>query len=228
MIVYSNSCSYGKISDGKVYSEFVADYFGATFINSGIASACNERIIRTSVRDILNIIKSNDPSSVLVLIGVTNTFRGELWGSTPALHNDGHFYSFTSTTDFSKNSYLKEFYKAYDQEAASTNLCCQLVMLTSMLDYFNIRYLIWANTPHLKAIDWSANFVKPFYETIENNKNIISLFDFNFIDYIKNLGYEPLDKPYDQGGHANEMAHKEFSKFLIKKINDLHPTVSRV
>lgn len=218
MIVYSNSCSYGVISDGKVYGNFVAEHYNATFINGGSVGSCNERIFRVSVRDVLNLVKIHKPSDIIVLIGLTNTFRGETWDEQAAGTDDGHFCSFTASNNNLHQSYIKEFYKIYNQESAITDLTCQLVMLTSFLRDIGVQYLIWSNTPHLKSIDWSANFVNPFYKKIVADNNIFSLFDLNFIDYVSSRGHTPLDNSYDQGGHANEQAHKDFSNLLITEL----------
>ena len=219
MIIYSNSCSYGATSDGPVYSEFVAKHFDARLINHGLPGCCNERIFRTSTRDILKIVNNNNPNDVLVLIGLTNTFRGEHWGSTPAKHADGHFQSFTSSTQagFAKN-FQQEFYKLYDQEAAITNLLSHLVMFVSFLKNVNVKYLIWTNTPDLKSIDVTMDFVEPFYKHINKDKNILPLFDFNFCNYAQSAGHQTIDRPYDQGGHPDTNAHEYFSKFLISSL----------
>jgi hypothetical protein len=218
MIIYSNSCSYGVTSDGKVYSEYVAQHFNAKLINHGLAGCCNEQIIRVTTRDILTLVQTHDPMDILVLVGLSNTFRGEFWGKTVASFNDGHFCSFNSVSTSEQQLYIKEFYKIYDQEAAITNLLQQLVLFTAFLKQTGVRYLIWANSPDIKSIDWEADFVKPFYKEIINDSNIISLFDFNFIQHVEQLGCHTMDKPYNHGGHPDTIGHKLMSDWLIKNI----------
>ena len=220
MIIYSNSCSYGVDSDGPVYSEFISKNFNCELVNHGIGGGCNERIFRTSVRDILNILEHNSRNDILVLIGLTNTFRGEYWSLAPSLHQDGHFKSFTAVEISGvAKKYQQALYKIYDQEAAITNLLTQLVMFTGFLKDQQIKYLIWSNSQHLKPIDFTMDFIKPFYQHISKDSNILSLFDFNFCDFSKKNGYPTMDKPYDQGGHPNTHAHKHFAEFLMTKIN---------
>jgi hypothetical protein len=218
MIIYSNSCSYGVTSDGKVYSEYVAQHFNAELINHGKAGCCNERIFRVTTRDILTLVQTHDPSDILVLVGLSNTFRGEVWGKLASSFNDGHFYSFNSMSDSEQQSYIKEFYRAYNQEAAITNLLQQLVLFTAFLKETGVRYLIWANSPHIKSIDWEADFVKPFYKKIMDDSNIISLFDFNFVEYVKQLGCQTMDKPYENGGHPDTIAHRHMADWLINYV----------
>ena len=221
MIVYSNSCSYGVISDGPVYSDFVSKHFGAQLINHGLAGSCNERIFRTSTRDILQIVKDNNPTDVLVLIGLTNTFRSEYWGTNPSKYNDGHFQSFTASTSAGiAKRFQQEFYKLYDQEAAVTNLLSHLVMFIGFLKTVKVKYLIWSNTPDLKPINFTINFIEPFYSNIKQDNNILSLFDFNFCNFVQSDGYQTMDKPFNQGGHPDTHAHQYFSEFLITNINN--------
>ena len=167
MIIYSNSCSYGVITDGPVYSDILAKNFKSQLINHGLSRSCNERIFRTTTRDILTINENNKTDDILVLVGLTNTYRGEYWSATPATHLDGNFVSFTSSesgmTGLSKQ-YQKEFYKVYDHEAAITNLLNQLTVFTGFLKSLKIKYLIWSNTNHLDPIDFNCDFVKSFYK----------------------------------------------------------------
>jgi hypothetical protein len=216
VLIYSNSCSYGVVSNGPVYSDFIANQFDAELINHGSAGSCNERIFRTSTRDILKILNKHGAKDILVLIGLTNTFRGEFWGTTPASHQDGHFQSFTATS--AVENYTQEFYKMYDQEAAITNLLSQLVVFSGWLKHLNIRYLVWANSMHIKPINFTENFIEPFYKNVSQDTGILPLFDFNFCELAQQNGYQTIDQPYEQGGHPDTQAHKHFSDFLITKL----------
>jgi len=218
MIVYANSCSYGVVTNGKTYSEIVADNLSATLINHGSPGCCNERIFRVSTRDILNLVQNTDPSEILVLIGLTNTFRGEVWSDTLALFDDGYFKSFTATNSSKFDSYIKQFHIAYNQEAAIINLLQQLVTFTCFLKSMGIKYRIWANTPHLQPIDWNLSFVKPFYEFVMADKNILSLFEFNFVQHAESLGYKTCDKPFNDGGHPDSAAHEIMANWLLNQL----------
>ena len=55
MIVYVNGCSYATVSDGKRYSEFLAESLGATAVNAAVSGSCNNRILRSSQRDLINL-----------------------------------------------------------------------------------------------------------------------------------------------------------------------------
>ena len=87
MILYANSDSYGILSTGKVYAEFIAEAISADrLINSGLSGSCNQRIIRTTIRDCLTLKKEN--KDIFALISIAQPNRFEYWGEV-AVNNDG-------------------------------------------------------------------------------------------------------------------------------------------
>ena len=74
MLIYSNGCSF-SINEPHSYADYVAQSLNAELINKGQLGACNRRIIRTTMRDLLEI-KSNN---VMALIGLAIMGRTELW-----------------------------------------------------------------------------------------------------------------------------------------------------
>jgi hypothetical protein len=222
MIVYSNSCSYGVMTDGKVYGQVIANRLQADFINKGIPGSCNQRILRNTCKDILELQKLQSPNEVLVLVGLTNTFRDEIWGSKnhhPETH-DGHFFSFYSPEEGVKESlftdYIKQWFTIYDHEAAITNLLHQVSMISTFLKTKGVRYLIWSNSPDLKPIDWKQDFVNAFYNASLSDNNIIPLFEKNFVDYSLSLGHGSFDNVKNpRCGHPESGAHTAWAEFLI-------------
>lgn len=223
MIVYSNSCSYGVYSNGEVYGQFIADFYQADFINKGIPGSCNQRIIRNTCKDILKLQKSCHPEDILVLVGITNTFRGEVWGSKCHYPDtkDGNFFSFYSPESDIKESlftdYIKQWYTIYQHEAAITNLLQQILMLSSFLKNQGVRYLIWSNSPDIEPIVWQNEFVNSFYDACLDDKNIIPLFEKNFVDYSLAQGHGAFDNIKNpRKGHPDFLAHKDWANHLIK------------
>ncbi len=224
MIVYSNSCSFGIVSDGKVYADFIASALGADLVNKGINGSCNDRIFRTTVRDLIEI-REKTLEDVLVLISVASLYRYEYWGNTHS-DNDGNFQSFQigSLTD-KNNSYpqeIKEFAKHWfvsqtDYEAMMLKLYYNLVVLTTFLKANNFKYLIWAGPNAVyKKFDEQTPFIKTFINFC-NQTNIISLTDFNFCDYCLSQGYTPIDfNQFGNNGHHGELAHNAFSNYLLE------------
>jgi hypothetical protein len=226
MILYSNSDSYGVVSDGKVYSEFIAKKLNVELINRGRGGTCNERIFRTTVRDILELKKTN--KEILVLISIATLWRYETWVGKNKFpdDNDGHFFSFqigaiedsNNYHDNSVKTFAKEWYLQSNYEALMTNLYYKLILLTNFLKSNNCKYLIWSGpTGIFKEIDYNTPFIKNFDEILQEDKNIIPFLNFNFCDWCLNQKFVPID--YDQFGiygHHGESAHQAFADFLLK------------
>ena len=88
--------SYGVMSTGLRYSEFLAQALDAKSINGGKAGSCNQRIFRTTVRDLLKLRQQTD-EPILCVLCLGSLIRGEWWNEAKQpLPNetDGHFESF--------------------------------------------------------------------------------------------------------------------------------------
>jgi len=220
MIVYANSDSYGVCSTGKTYVDFIGNALGADkIINAGLGGSCNQRIFRTSVRDLLELKKQN--RDVLVLIGLGNPARSELWTVRPQ-GNDGHFKSFqpNSTELFTttEQNYVKNWYMLADDEAMTTNLYFMLTMFTTFLESNGFRYLIWAGPMIYKPVDFAAPFIESFSNIVHNNSNILDLYNFSFSKYCsiikKHVPYD--ESQFGMHGHHAELAHKDFADYIVK------------
>jgi hypothetical protein len=161
-LVYSNSCSFGAPDQGhKIYADHVSEKLSVKLINKGKPGSCNRRIIRSSLRDLSEII---DQKNILALIGLTFVSRTELWQSDlPSQDNDGHFCSII--VDYAKINWkekglidtivddiwklakpsLQDYYKNWllhlSMEAEVTNLLTDIIMFTGWCKSKNIRYL---------------------------------------------------------------------------------------
>ena len=220
MIVYANSDSYGISSTGKTYVDFIGEQISATkIINAGLGGSCNQRILRTSVRDLLELKKHNE--EVLVLIGLGDQARSELW-SVYEQGNDGHFSSFqpnsTNLYTNTQKDYVRNWYMLADDEATITNLYFMLTMFTTFLSSMGFRYLIWAGPMTYKPVDFSAPFIKSFGNTIHNNPNILDFYDFSFSKYCSIIKkHIPFDeKQFGIYGHHTEAAHKDFAEYIVR------------
>ena len=224
MIVYSNSDSYGVMSTGLRYSEFLAQALNAKSINGGKEGSCNQRIFRTTIRDLLKLRQeTNEP--ILCLLCLGSLIRGEWWNELKKLtpnETDGHFESFQiHAVDFSNHparAYMDQWYRVYNDEAVQTDLMLQLTLLTSWLKNNKIEYIVFAgNTITYKKIDYNDVFVKDFATPIFADQNILNLNKFSFVTYCIEHGHKPFD--YDQfkeHGHHGEPAHKDFANFLLE------------
>lgn len=227
VIVYSNSDSYGVVSDGQVYAEFIAEQLNATLINQGKSGSCNDRILRTTTRDILALKNQiENKEKILVLISLASIWRSETWvDSAPVASTDGHFVSFQigSLDDKHNNfslqikNFAKEWFLQTNYEAIVTDLYFKLTLMISFLQSNNIDYLIWSGPKHIfKPIDLQAPFIKDFSQNL-SSKNLLSLFDFNFCDWCLKRNFIPIDQDqYGIYGHHGESAHRAFAEFLLE------------
>jgi len=149
MIVYSNSDSYGvESTTNNRYSEFLAKTLNAAVINSGKSGSCNQRIFRTSIRDLIKLRASEPNKEILALICLGAMYRTEWWDPNYIpKHNetDGHFSSLQiHSLKNNATNFAKEWFKLFDDEAEQTNLLMNLVLFTTWLKNNNIKYIIFA------------------------------------------------------------------------------------
>ena len=249
LLVYSNSCSFGASDQGhKIYPEVVAENFSAQLINCGLPGSCNRRIIRTTLRDLVEL--KNQHKNILVLLGLTFISRTELWQPwvTP-VNNDGHFLSIAvehKKIDWSANglidtivpgvskladSRLQKYYKQwldhYHPESAMTDLLTDLIMFTGWAKNNNIQYIIFSNVDVLPGDDkvgYNSPFIESLKHEIENDKCVINPWTFSFGSYALNSGLVPKDYHlYKQHGHPGEEAHTLFANFILKHLTNNQP-----
>ena len=229
MLLYCNSDSYGVMSTTKNrYSEYLGELLQATtVINNGLPGCCNARIVRTTVRDILDIQKTTD-HRILAVVCLGSMIRNEWWNpnkTVPVGVKDGHFDSFqihgTDNRQLPYYHYAQEWYRHYNDEAEQTNFFKELVMLTSFFKQQEVNYIIFAgNNITYKKIDYQDVFIKSFAECVHNDPNILDLNNFSFTNYCLEQHHVPFDQEqWGRHGHHGESAHKDFAKFLFNHYN---------
>ena len=142
MIVYVNGDSYAKVSNGKRYGEFLSENFNCPVLNSAISGSSNGRIIRTSLRDLLDLKQTHN--NIIAVISLTFPLRTELWDPNIIdnyFANDGEFVSLQTTQSkrwFYDNesvepsryqSYIKEWLRWYNIEAETVELLKEILLL---------------------------------------------------------------------------------------------------
>jgi hypothetical protein len=242
MIVYSNSCSFGATQKHKVYANTVAENFSAQLINQGQNGSCNRRIIRTTLRDLVDL-KAKD--NVLLLLGLTFISRTEIWRPDLApVQTDGHFHSITvqhqkfnwavkglidtvipnihEYADSTVKSYYREWLTHYSPEAEITNLLTDIVMLTGWCKNSNIPYVVFSNVDCLPSDDkvgYTSPFLQSLRHTIEADPNVLNPWIFSFGSHALSLGYVPKDQNlYGRHGHPGLEAHAMFGNLLTNHI----------
>ena len=233
MIVYINGDSYSSISDGKRYSDFLGEHYNCKSINNAISGSCNSRILRTSLRDLIELKKTED--SIIAVMSMSFILRTELWDMTytDKFVNDGDFKSFQTTKSkkwfYDKespisryNDYSTQWLKWYNVEAETVNLIKEIILFTAWCKLNKIKYVVFSG-PLQEPIDFQAPFVNSFYNELINDKNILNIFTDSFTEYCVKQGFSPIDsftqeihgKTYIIGHHGQQ-AHQSFANFLIK------------
>jgi hypothetical protein len=248
MIVYANGCSFGR-PVGKTpvsYSSIIAEHYHAKLINKHIAGSCNRRIIRSSVRDLLEL-KQKTNEDVLVLIGLSFIFRSELWQpDLPAVDNDGHFHPVRTTSRIwqDKQDYytgdiqkecentdpaVRDWYKQcliwQNKESLVTEQLLDLLMFAAFCKQQELKCLIWNNAnlwPNHPAVNRQDIFIKSFVDHALTSTNLIDPWEFAFLPWALAQGLEPIDRHiYGDYGHPGPVAHQKLAYFLLDKIKEL-------
>jgi hypothetical protein len=249
MIVYSNSCSFGAAEQGHlVYGDLVAQHYSTHCVNRGQKGASNRRIIRTSLRDLIEL---RQQGPVIALIGLTFVSRTELWQPwLPADQTDGHFGSIeidhkkidwslqglvnTIVPDVYKladqrvQDYYKNWLVHYNPESAVTDLLSDVIMFTGWCRSNNISYCVFTNPdvlPDDTVVGYNSPFISTLRQQVLQDANVINPWHFSFGTYALDNGFIPKDyEIYRQHGHPGAQAHEFFSKYLIKHLNKQHDT----
>jgi len=244
MIVYVNGCSYASISDGKRYSEYLAEHFNCDSVNAAIPGSCNSRILRTSLRDLINLKKQH--KDIVAIISLSFVLRTEVWNRDPNRQDrwkqsgDGDFISmqFTGAHDWKKKldkghvdwkisgtqlrNYGKSWLIWYDVESEITKLLQQIILFTAWCKSNAIKCVLFSG-PLQESIDFESPFVKPFYDVVQEDTSVIDIFNKSFTEWCKLAGHTPIDKFTMQihgnsyaCGHHGAAAHRDWAKFLIE------------
>jgi hypothetical protein len=237
-MIYVNGDSYCSISNGKRYSDFLGEMIGDKVVNASISGSCNNRIFRTSMRDLIELKKTE--KNITAIISLTFPIRTEIWDLEHTAHrfrqsNDGDFFSLQPTnskswfydkedTDSGKyEKFSKQFLTWYNVEAITLNLLKEILMFSGWCEANNINTIIFSG-PLQEPIDFNTPFIKPFIDELSSFHNIIDIFSFSFTQWCVGNGFVPIDN-YSQEihgktyivGHHGELAHKAFAQFLIQK-----------
>lgn len=242
MIIYLNGDSYMNFSTGKKTSDFLGEYLKAKSVNKSIPGSSNDRILRTSLRDLINLRKS-ESGSIIAVIGLSFIYRKSFWdpiaqqekwknsddgefGSYQLMIGDDWFEKFHSKNKLETNApnhmnrLIREHVRFFSTEAEFVNLFQQLILFSSWCRENNIQYIIFSGPLQEDKIDIKAPFIEPFYTTTMQDKNILNIFEFSFCNYCFEQGFIGVDyEKLGKNSHQTEEAHASFAKFLIKNFN---------
>ena len=143
-MIYVNGDSY-SLSNGKNYGNYLSEIYNQPLMHKGIPGSSNNRILRTTTRDLLKL-KNQNVTDVKVVIGLSFSFRTEIWIEDHGIEkwtqfefDDGEFASFQAArnTDWwevgpdpSQLPHIAQPYKNYLKEWIMSNPADGLVINT--------------------------------------------------------------------------------------------------
>jgi hypothetical protein len=201
-MIYVNGDSYSERSSlGGAWS----DYLGQESHNNAKAGSSNDRIIRTTIEDILQLGPGNIEK---VIIGFSFFMREEVWWDNELVTLDQ----------------LRDKREARDltvDKMIDLNINHQTVhhytyiwMLANTLENLGLDYLFFsaADNEDYKMLDWDSLKSLQIYKDINENKRIINLHSFN----IKYFGQDNNCNLTPTYHFADLDGHKKFGEFLVE------------
>jgi hypothetical protein len=236
-MIYVNGDSYSR-SNGNNYGDYLSEMYTQSLMHKGIPGSSNNRIFRTTTRDILKL-KNQNVTDVKVVIGLTFIYRTEIWIEDHGIEewtqfnfDDGEFASFQSATDsdwftagvldnqytpLEYKNYLKEWMISTPADGLVVNTIYQASLLKNLCENLGYKFIIfWAadSAEDTARIDSTMDAVKEFSNEF-NETNSIDLFNFSFVKHYFDLGYKPYDyNEYGKHGHPDTNVHEIFAKRL--------------
>ena len=97
-LVYLNGDSHSAPQKFKIYGEYISEYYKSSFINHSINKSSNNRIFRSSLRDLLSL--KAQYKNILACVSLSYIMRTDLWDRDhtderwrSTINNDGDFLS---------------------------------------------------------------------------------------------------------------------------------------
>ena len=179
--IVTNGCSWmeGMGVDDKLedrLSALFAQKYNAKDINLSIPGGSNDRTLRTTIEWIFQNHKSRYFSETLVLIGLTQIHRNEVWYNTGELEDMTQYDSAWLRTSIHKiddkddkifNKYMDLTFKyfhsyQYDYERTLRNI----IQLASVCEYYGCKYFIFDALANLEL--WSLNGYKEVRDVVQD------------------------------------------------------------
>ena len=238
VMIYINGDS-NTFTNGKNFGNYLSEYYKQPLLHKGIPGSSNNRIFRTTTRDILKL-KNQNITDVKVAIGLSFIFRTELWIEDHGIeawyrneYDDGEFASFQAAvnTDWwtkgpstrlpsiarPYKNYLKEWIMSNPADGLVINTIYQASLLKNLCENLNYKFIVFwlSNNAHdIYRIDPEMDSVKEFSDEFDET-NSIDLFEFSFQKHYYDLGRKPIDfEQYGELGHHCTEVHEIFAKRL--------------
>ena len=245
MILVANGCSHtagGEITQpleracyGKAWPKHLSDMIGCNHINLADSGASAHRIVRTTLRYIINNFqqknKLDDHYFIILWPGM---FRDEL--HLPQDHTEAERITFydndwrplvVGNDEAYKNSFSHRFYTYYkawvvcgEKVKRQMDYLHHIIMLQNFFIMYNIKYLFW-NAAH-SPLDFNDSQLKG-YAGLILKKNFPFLQDVNevFTVLLKNNNQNISEHSIASGfgSHYDEAGHQWFANYMFNYLN---------
>lgn len=191
MILYSNGCSYTanmKLLPEQKYPYLLSQRLNYQLRTAAIAGSCNRRIIRSTIRDCINLV--NQDQQVFALIQLTHLHRTEYAGVRTTTNQykysyDENQFEYDLYEGLKPNNldevpnrvqqWAELGFSLHDESAEFTRLCADLIGLTAFFQTRNIKYCIFSGS----AIQVSCQ--DTLYKELQKDSCVLDLLKFNML-----------------------------------------------
>lgn len=219
--IYGNGCSFMsdweyKDTNQANFLDLLGKQHSLTVHNAGKPGSCNQRIIRSSMRDAITL-----DNETLMVIQLTFLHRTEKFSEVTAANQwKFDFQDFKESVkpykekEIHNQSYAKEFIKQFNELAEFVCLTSSLLGLTSFLKLRKIPYFIFAYQPLMLNPSESIKDSLLYHELSKDNCILELLQD----SLISRLGqgdwYWDANGTNGEIGHLNSNGHKAAFKLI--------------
>jgi len=231
MVVNGDSYSAASADIGRVYSDYLREYFPVPVYNYAVPGSSNDRIFRSTIEYVNQHLENSHRP--LVIVGLSFIRRIEVWyyGNREITVPDSSQSpnSRLVTLDF----LLNEKIASADQKSMVppdlevhkklTDFYTNVYLLSNWLEKLQLPYLFFSaarNTdcpPHFFPYDDALSTT----QWCKNNPRIYNLHDF----CIMNWALENDPQANATTGHLSGQGHEKFSKVLKNILEDLNETI---
>lgn len=233
-MIYVNGDSYSVLSglDDRThnYGFYLSKLYYEPLVNKAIPCSSNERILRTTIRDILKM-KNDGIENAKVILGLTILYRVSLWYEDHDLpvwrqfdDDDGEFISANNIEHCPSmfRRYFKEHLIAMPPIAKLTELFSQLSAIKYMCENLGYQlYVFWAADERMnmqRTLSDNPKVAQEFLQEFDET-NSFDLANFSFVSHYAEKGHKGFD--YDKYGkyaHHNREVHELFAAELFENL----------
>lgn len=222
--IYTNGCSFTYDNHiyhdlkSPAYGDILAQKHNVDYLNMGLPGSCNRRIIRTTLRDVIEIT-----DDTLVIIQLTVLERTEKI-FTPGQNNEWKLDNKQSYQEYhesikgdSREKINQEYYnthiKFFDEQAEITNLVTDLLMLTAFLKNKHIPYYVFSYQPLVSESTAKNIYNDRLQVQLRKDSRVMNILSNSLVNQL-GTGNWFYDVTNGLHGHLNPAGHVQAAEIL--------------